>query len=186
MKDFSHLVRLAYEDEGMTYVTTRVTANRGLIVANHAAVIGGRLGQQEPRPIHARDVKRDLKKYHNAYMLLMWSNNAYTRVCNVVQGRFASDERRPDHPHDSKESAPGARIHAVGAPPDGGYGNYTAAVVGQKTSKAPPVPTTSAPLCPRWPDVEDRAQRASATKRRQAGRRHRRAIPVHGYSGAGR
>lgn len=143
LSDFNYLVHLAYEDEGMTYVTTRVTTHRGFIVAYRAAVIGGRLGQEEPQPIHARDVERDLITYHTTHLPLMWHNNELTRVCNVVQGRPASHEKRIDHPHGSMEPALEARVHAVGAPPNGGYVSPTAAVVGKKTLKAPPADVSS-------------------------------------------
>jgi hypothetical protein len=87
LKDFTYLVHLAYRDDenGVMYVTTRVTTMRSYIVAFRAPVVGGRLGQEEPTPIHAQDVERMLRAYYETHRPQMWSNNALINVCNVLQ-----------------------------------------------------------------------------------------------------
>lgn len=88
VKDFSFLTHMAYKDEdnGILFVTTRVTTSRGLLVAYRAPLMDGRLGQEEPKPIHAQDVENMLTEYLKHNEPRIWSNNRLTSVRNVLQG----------------------------------------------------------------------------------------------------
>jgi len=63
--DFAFLKHLVYvDDENETkYITTRVAISRGFIVAFRAPIFENKLGQEEPRPVHAKDVELLLTKY---------------------------------------------------------------------------------------------------------------------------
>jgi transposase InsO family protein len=116
-KDFSWLHHLAYveEDNGILYVTTRVGTSRGFIVAYRAPVIDGSLGQEEPQPLHARDVERMLLKTWENQTPLMWQNNTLTPTCAVVLQDGSA--RRTDHPQ--ARVVPGSEpIHTAGASPE--------------------------------------------------------------------
>jgi len=119
VKDFHYLMGLAYADDesGVTYVTTRVTTQRGFIVAFRAAVIDGRQGKEEPRPIHARDVELMLQKHWETHTPMMWRDNALTRICHELQG--APARMRTDHPQGSLEPGhTGPRDQATGTSVD--------------------------------------------------------------------
>ena len=62
-KDFLWLVGMAYRDEGVLYITTRVVVERQMIVAYRAAVTDSHMGVEEIRPIHVADVESLLRYY---------------------------------------------------------------------------------------------------------------------------
>lgn len=89
LKDFTYLAHLAYEDDenGVAYVTTLVTTEMGFIVAFRASVVGGRLGQKEPRSSTHRIWSvccKSITKPTN-HTCGQWSNNELICVCDVLQ-----------------------------------------------------------------------------------------------------
>jgi transposase InsO family protein len=66
MKDFEWLCGMAYKDENILYITTRINIQQHLIVAYRAPVYDSVVGTEEDRPIHVADVEALV----NAYLLL--------------------------------------------------------------------------------------------------------------------
>ena len=54
---------MAYVEDDLLYVTTKVEKYRGYICAFRAPWVNGRLGKEEPRPTHAKDVEVLLREY---------------------------------------------------------------------------------------------------------------------------
>ena len=92
LKDFYFLIDMVYKDEdnNMLYVTTRVTTNRGFIVGFRAPITQGQKGQDEPRPIHAKEIELMLIKYWHMHAPVMWSNNKLTNVCDEYISTYMS------------------------------------------------------------------------------------------------
>ena len=114
VKDFAFLTHMAYRDDesGIMFVTTRVSTSRGFIVAYRAPVVEGRLGPEEPQPIHAKDVENMLTTQINSNDLLMWVDGRLTNACNVLQGApELAMAQRSDQSHGALEPA------ALPAPP---------------------------------------------------------------------
>ena len=116
LKDFAFLSDMAYTDDenGVLYVTTRVATSRGFIVTYRAPISNGRRGQEEPHPIHAKDVEQMLRTYWSTHEPMMWSDNVLTRVCNVMQGAPGG---RPEQ----SDQLPQTPDLAVAALPRGGF-----------------------------------------------------------------
>jgi hypothetical protein len=64
--DFNYLVNMVYKDSdnNILYITTRVHVQRGFIVAFRAPLVDNKLGQEESRPVHAREVEIMLNDYN--------------------------------------------------------------------------------------------------------------------------
>ena len=56
LQDFMWLVGMAYRDEGLLYITTRVVVVKKFIVTFRAPVVSSKIGTEEHDPVHAADV----------------------------------------------------------------------------------------------------------------------------------
>ena len=61
--DFKWLEGMAYRDGDQLFITTRVIAQQGWVVAYRALFVNDAVGVEETRPIHAADVERLVKMY---------------------------------------------------------------------------------------------------------------------------
>ena len=96
VEDFYFLRHMAYIDEGMMYVTTKVANYRGYICAFRAPWVEGRLGKEEPRPLHARDVEELLKQYllHNVPTRYDVLTKTLSAVCIVDDSALVDESRQ--------------------------------------------------------------------------------------------
>jgi hypothetical protein len=121
LKDFAFLSDMAYIDDenGVLYVTTRVATSRGFIVTYRAPISNGHRGQEEPQPIHAKDVEQMLLTYWSTHEPVMWSDNVLTRVCNVMQGapggRPEQSDQLPQTPDSAVAALPRGGLPGAGA-----------------------------------------------------------------------
>ena len=93
--DFYFLRHMAYVEDDVLYVTTRVEKYRGYICAFRAPWVHGRLGKEEPRPTHAKDVELLLREYllHNSPKRYDVVSKSLRDVC-VVDSSALVDESR--------------------------------------------------------------------------------------------
>ena len=80
-KDFQWMVGMAYRDENQMFITTRVVAQQGFVVAYRAIVVDNRRGAEEPRPLHVADAERLVLLYtslNNVYIDLGSAEGLYT------------------------------------------------------------------------------------------------------------
>jgi hypothetical protein len=118
-KDFEFLTHMAYKDDenDVLYVTTRVTTSRGFIVAYRAPWVGGALGQEEPQPVHAKDVEIMLVSYLSNHLPLMLINDTLSPICSADISQGAPRENmvpRSDQPQGFSEP----RMRATAPPAD--------------------------------------------------------------------
>jgi hypothetical protein len=62
-KDYQWMVGMAYRDENQLFITTRVVAQQGFVVAYRAIVVDNQRGTEEPRPLHVADAEQLVKSY---------------------------------------------------------------------------------------------------------------------------
>ena len=124
--DFNYLIGLIYRDNenSCLYVTTSVRVQQGYIVAPRAAIIDGRRGQEEPRPIHAPDVEIMLHDFVRTNGIQRWdyTTNRIMNVCESIQGAPAelASLSRSDQPTGAvaDRAAPGRLEPPVWKPAD--------------------------------------------------------------------
>jgi hypothetical protein len=103
VNDFKFLINHAYVDDetNIKFITTRVSVSRGFIVAYRAPILNGVVGQEEHRPVHAKDVERMLNKHLMSHPAEIYINNKLTVIADasqVAQQKPASHIERPDQP----------------------------------------------------------------------------------------
>ena len=64
-EDFHYLIHMLFKDpdSDLLFVTTRIQVERSFIVAYRAPYIMGKIGKEESRPWHAREIENMLKEY---------------------------------------------------------------------------------------------------------------------------
>ena len=79
-KDFQWMVGMAYRDDNQMFITTRVVAQQGFVVAYRAIVVNNQRGAEEPRPLHVADAERLVLLYtslNNVYIDLGSTEGLY-------------------------------------------------------------------------------------------------------------
>ena len=95
VEDYNFFPNLAYLENDIMYVTTRVVNYKGYICAFRSPLVEGRLGKEEPRPTHAKDVEVMLNEYllHNIPQRYDVVTKTLSDVC-LVDNSALIDERR--------------------------------------------------------------------------------------------
>jgi hypothetical protein len=81
-KDFLFLIGQVYRDDedGLLYVTTRVTVQKGVIVTFRGTYINNTISKEEPRPIHAADVVKMVLLYQMSHPPVVIVDNRPVRL----------------------------------------------------------------------------------------------------------
>ncbi|MFN9906990.1 MAG: hypothetical protein ACK56F_12870, partial [bacterium] len=84
-KDFDYLVGMAYEDNGITFLTTRVEKYQSWVVAFRCPVVDNNLLPEELTPIHVRDVADMVDDYiHRAGKPKLWNNGEWDSIPDQI------------------------------------------------------------------------------------------------------
>ena len=130
LSDFHFLRHMAYLEDSILYVTTKVEKYRGYICAFRAPWVNGRLRKEEPRPTHAKDVEIMLREYllQNAPKRYDVVSKTLIDVCVVDSSALVDESRQWVAPtsmvttetshQPSAESMPG-HIEAIETPSSG-------------------------------------------------------------------
>jgi hypothetical protein len=81
--DFKWLEGMAYRDQEQMFITTRVCAQQGWVVAFRASLINDTIGAEETRPLHAADVEHLVKLYTSSNNIIISLNNEEKQLYEV-------------------------------------------------------------------------------------------------------
>ena len=128
LDDFYFLKHMVYvdPDDGNLYVTTRVENYRTFVCAFRAPIVNGRLGSEEPNPIHAKDTESMLLNYLQTNPPARWDvvTRSVSQICSVDKNLEALlNDMRPDQSQEetlpmSLSSSPGTVDLDVVTPSD--------------------------------------------------------------------
>ena len=116
--DFKWLEGMAYKDDNQLYLTTRVLAQQGWVVAYRALAVDNNVGVEETRPLHAADVEKLVKIYtsFNDVHLSLGGAEGLHRISKEHLGEADGPQKTKEHlgeadgPQKTKESDGGEEI----------------------------------------------------------------------------